>query len=178
MHGILNRTTNRPASDLGKLVAKLPDLLAPPSTPYPRTAREAVRQADKGVSEAVESLNAVARRHQGAVRPFHPLPNIILNAQKAVDAARSAQQRAQKALDAEKARREERFLKEVANKLADAEPTLVEVVSLVRDALTPLCDLHDFAVREQLPLPRTLQSAQQIREGILAATRLVNELSE
>ena len=113
MHGILNRTTNRPASDLGKLVAKLPDLLAPPSTPYPRTAREAVRQADKGVSEAVESLNAVARRHQGAVRPFHPLPDIILNAQKAVDAARSAQQRAQKALDAEKARREERFLKEV-----------------------------------------------------------------
>ena len=178
MHGILNRTTNCPASDLGKLVAKLPDLLAPPSTPYPRTAREAVRNADRRVSEAVESLNEVARRHKGAVRPFHPLPDIILVAQKAVDAARSAQQRAQKALDAEKARREEKFLKEITSRLANAEPTLVEVVSLVRDALTPLCDLHDFAVREQLPLPRALQSAQQIREGILAATQLVNELSE
>ena len=179
MHGILHRkATDHPAGNLGKLVAKLPDLLAPPSTPYPRTAREAVRQADKGVFEAAETLNAVARRHQGAVRPFHLLPDVILNAQRAVDAARSAQQRAQGALESAKQRRAAKFLSETEKKLAEAAETLTGVIDLVRDAFTPICDLHDFAVREQLPLPRALQCVPQMREGLIAATRFVNELAE
>jgi hypothetical protein len=172
------KTTDHPAGNLGKLVAKLPDFLAPPSTPYPRTAREAVRQADKGVLEAVEFLNEVARRHKAAVRPFDPLPDKLLSAQKVVAAARSAQQRAQDALESAKQRRAAKFLSDTEKKLAEAAETLTWVIDLVRDAFSPICDLHDFAVREQLPLPRALQSAPQIREGILAATRLVNELSE
>jgi len=140
-----------------------------PDPGFPHAERQARQDAADAVAASREALRRLNPHRPGS------------NADPAVERAEAALSRAEQELQAAITRfaaakdaRSEAFVVGVRNHFDEAAPRLSEIVSILDDALRPLVEIHEYARRQGLPVPRALESVATVQAGVSALRSIVN----
>ena len=157
-------------TSIEKTISGIQNALAQnPDPGFPHAERRARQEAADAVEVCKEALHRIRPKSSGSVvDPAAERAQAELS--RAEEQLRSATKRLADAKDA----RAEAFMSGVRNHIDESAPHLSAVVSIIEDAIRPLVELHEYASRQGLPVPRTLDAVTAIQAGVSALRLIVN----
>jgi chromosome segregation ATPase len=159
------------AKSIENTIANIRDALAVNPDPGFPNAERAARQDAAAAVENCKRGVAEARRRHPTFPPVHPdVARAEEELARAEEQLRSAVVRLASARDARAAA----FAAGVRTHLDAAAPHLSEVVGILDDALRPLVNLRDYAGRQGLALPRSLEPLSSVEAGVRALRSIIN----